>query len=112
MTCTRLLLAALLSLSTVSCTFHSADLWYPTVAEADEMDVQWGLERRKPRGGPKNFFNYRPSEMAAMNLPAAGGAAPAPVAAPAPAPTPAAAPAPAPAAQPDAAAQSRVQSLR
>lgn len=101
MICTRLLLAALLSLSTVSCTFHSADLWYPTVAEADEMDVQWGLERRKARGGPKNFYNYRASDMAAMNLPAGGGAA-----------APAPAPAPAPAAQPDAAAQSRVQSLR
>ncbi|MBE7498582.1 MAG: hypothetical protein HS117_26890 [Verrucomicrobiaceae bacterium] len=94
MTSIRLLLAASLSLSAASCTFHKADLWYPTVAEADAMDVQWGLSQRKPRGGPKQFYQYKSTDAAAMNLPPEEPAArtPAP-AAPAPAP---AAPAPAP----------------
>jgi len=98
MTFVRLLLAALLASSAVSCSFHSADLKYPTVTEADEADVQWGLARRKERGGPKQFYQYRASEAAAMGAapaaaPAArsaGGPAAAEVAAPAaPAPAPA-----------------------
>lgn len=99
MTFIRLLLAALLASSAVSCSFHSADLKYPTITEADEADVQWGLARRKERGGPKQFYQYRSSEAAAMGVteaaapaaPSAGGPAAAAVAAPA-APAPAAAP--------------------
>lgn len=107
---TRLLLASLLAMSTVSCTFHRADLWYPTVAEADAMDVQWGMEKRKPRGGPKQFYQYKSSDMAAMNLPAAGAAAP--QMAPAPAPAPVTSPAAPSAPIADPSVQNRVNSLR
>jgi hypothetical protein len=53
---TRLFLAALLTWSAVSCSFHRADIYYPTVAEADAADVNWGMTQRKPRGGPKQMF--------------------------------------------------------
>ena len=95
MTRTRLFLAATLALTAVSCG-HKADLYYPTVAEADAMDVQWGLEQRKPRGGPKQFYQYRSTDPVASSLsqPAAEApSAPAPaVSAPTPAPAPATAP--------------------
>lgn len=78
----------------VSCG-HQADLKYPTVQQADDMDVNWGLERRKPRGGPKQFFQSRSTAAAAAGL--MDEAPPATPAAPAPA-APAALAAPAPAA--------------
>jgi hypothetical protein len=33
------------------------DVTNPTVDQLDDLDVQWGLERRKDRGGPKRFFS-------------------------------------------------------
>lgn len=75
----------------VSCG-HQADLKYPTVQQADDMDVNWGLERRKTRGGPKQFFQSRSTAAAAAGFTDDAAAAPAPAA---PAPAAPAAPAPA-----------------
>lgn len=73
----------------VSCG-HQADLKYPTVQQADDMDVSWGLERRKTRGGPKQFFQSRSTAAAAAGFtddaPASAPAASAPAAPAAPAP--------------------------
>jgi nucleoid-associated protein YgaU len=77
----------------VSCG-HRADLRYPTVQQADDMDVTWGLERRKTRGGPKQFFQSRSTAAAAAGFTEDAPAAPAPAAAAPAAPAPAA-PAPA-----------------
>lgn len=88
-------LLLIVSCGFVSCTFHSADLKYPTVSQADDMDVQWGLPKRKARGGPKQFFQSNSTAAAAAGYPREELAAP-PITAPAnatPAPAPAAAPA-------------------
>ena len=77
----------------VSCG-HQADLKYPSVQQADDMDVTWGLERRKPRGGPKQFFQSRSTAAAAAGFTEDAPSAPAPAAA---APAAPSAPAPAPA---------------
>lgn len=89
------LLALIVPCTLVSCSFHSADLKYPTVAQADEMDVQWGLPKRKPRGGPKQFFQSNTSsagltreQQVAQPGNAPAGDVPAPAPAPAPVPVP------------------------
>jgi len=38
------------------------DLRYPTVRQMDDMDVTWGLPRRKPRGTPTRQFEYDASQ--------------------------------------------------
>jgi hypothetical protein len=91
MTLVRLSFVLIASCALVSCG-HNADLKYPTVAQADDMDVQWGLPKRKARGGPKQYFQ---SNTAAA---AAAGYSGQPEAPPAAAPAASAAPAPAPAA--------------
>ena len=63
----RYFLSLLVSLMVVSCG-HRADLKYPTVQQADDMDVNWGLERRKTRGGPKQFFQSRSAGTAATGF--------------------------------------------
>lgn len=98
MSLVRRLLVLTFSCAFVSCTFHSADLKYPTVDQADAMDQQWGLPKRKARGGPKQFFQsnsaaaaaagYSREETAAPAAPAPAAAAPAPAPAPAPAAEP------------------------
>lgn len=92
MSIVRHFLFLLTALVLVSCG-HNADLKYPSVQQADDMDVTWGLERRKTRGGPKQFFQSRSTAAAAAGFMEEAPAAPAP-AAPAPAPA-ASAPAPA-----------------
>lgn len=101
MSLVRHFVCLLASLLVVSCG-HNVDLKYPTVQQADDMDVNWGLERRKTRGGPKQFFQSRSTATAASGfnegvpaVPAAAG--PAPTAPIPPAPVPAQA---APATQP------------
>ena len=84
MSIVRHFLFLLTALVLVSCG-HNADLKYPSVQQADDMDVQWGLERRKARGGPKQFFQSRSTAAAAAGFSEEAPAAPAP-AAPAPAP--------------------------
>lgn len=65
---------SLLSLS--SCNFTGkADAVNPTVAELDRLDVQWGLEPRKSKGGPRRVYQYVDN----------GASTPASAAAPAPA---------------------------
>lgn len=93
MSIVRQFLFLLTALVLVSCG-HNADLKYPSVQQADDMDVQWGLERRKARGGPKQFFQSRSTAAAAAGFTDEAPAAPAPATAPASAPVPAA-PAPA-----------------
>ena len=93
MSIARQFLFLLTALVLVSCG-HQADLKYPTVQQADDMDVSWGLERRKARGGPKQFFQSRSTAAAAAGFTDEAPAAPAPATAPASAPVPAA-PAPA-----------------
>jgi hypothetical protein len=34
------------------------DVRYPTVQQMDDLDVQWGLPKRKPRGTPSRSYNY------------------------------------------------------
>ena len=52
--------SSLLGLS--SCTLSgSADAVNPTVAELDRLDVQWGLEARKSKGGPRRVYQYADS---------------------------------------------------
>lgn len=41
-------------------TSGNVDARYPTVQQMDDLDVQWGLSRRKPRGTPSRVFNYDP----------------------------------------------------
>lgn len=101
-----LLLACAMSLALIpSCQFgESADALNPTVAEMDSLDVQWGLQPRKSKGGPRRTYQYMDGARSAASA-AAPGEAPAAAPAretvntppPAAASTPAAAPAPAPA---------------
>ena len=48
----------------------SSDLKYPSVQQMDDMDVQWGLSRRKPRGTPSRSLVYDQ----AAGVPSSGGA--------------------------------------
>ena len=49
--------SSLLGLS--SCTISgNADATNPTVSELDRLDVQWGLEARKSKGGPRRVYQY------------------------------------------------------
>lgn len=57
------------------------DVRHPTVQQMDDLDVQWGLPKRKPRGAPSRSYNYD------------GGVAP--IQSPVSAPPPAVAPVPA-----------------
>jgi nucleoid-associated protein YgaU len=100
MSIARFFLFLLTPFALVSCGIFgpAADLKYPSVQQADDMDVTWGLERRKPRGGPKQFFQSRSTAAAAAGFTGEAPAAPAP-SAPATAPAPSA-PAPAAAPQP------------
>jgi len=38
-----------------SCT-TAVDVKHPTVAQQDQMDVQWGLAPRQPKGGAKRLY--------------------------------------------------------
>lgn len=44
-----------------SCGTGKVDVRYPTVQQLDDLDVQWGLSRRVPRGGPSRTYSYDPS---------------------------------------------------
>jgi hypothetical protein len=68
------------------------DSRYPTVAQQDQLDVQWGLPPRKAKGAPKRTFQYQ--------MPDEGGGAPAVVQSPEPAQAPVSSPQPAPVPQP------------
>lgn len=48
----------------------SIDLKFPTVQQMDDMDTQWGLSRRKPRGTSSRGIVYDP----AAGVVSAGGA--------------------------------------
>ena len=91
----RLLLSALcllLQASLSSCFFNreKADATYPTVAEMDALDLQWGLPKRKTKGGPRRMFQYyEPKSGGAAGTPVPSMISPEP-----PAPAPAASPAP------------------
>ena len=49
---------SLLSLNSCSLGGGKVDVVNPTVAEMDALDVQWGLEPRKSKGGPRRTFQY------------------------------------------------------
>ncbi len=57
------LMAAGAGLALVSCDSVSGgggfDSSYPTVAEQDRLDTQWGLPPRKSKGAPKRSFQYQ-----------------------------------------------------
>ncbi len=59
MTFLRSSLLALPLLAFVSCSSGGrADATNPTVAEMDQLDVQWGLPQRKSRGAPRRTYQY------------------------------------------------------
>lgn len=63
----------------VSCeSSGSADVKYPTVQQMDDMDVQWGLSRRKPRGTPSRSILYDQASGTASTGGLGGGAVQAP----------------------------------
>jgi hypothetical protein len=37
----------------------------PTVAEMDNLDVQWGLSPRRSRGAPRRVYRYQPGSSGA-----------------------------------------------
>jgi hypothetical protein len=46
-------------LSLTSCGLGGrADAVNPTVSDLDRLDVQWGLEPRKSKGGPRRVYQY------------------------------------------------------
>lgn len=54
-----LLLAASAAITLASCgTGGRVDASYPTVAELDRLDTQWGLPARTSRGAPKRTYQY------------------------------------------------------
>lgn len=92
--------SSLMSLSSCNITGR-ADAVNPTVSELDRLDVQWGLEPRKSKGGPRRVYQYVDTGASASASAAApASAAPAPVresvnaVPPSVAPEPSAAPAP------------------
>jgi hypothetical protein len=91
--------SSLLSLS--SCGLGGrADAVNPTVSELDRLDVQWGLEPRKSKGGPRRVYQYVDTGAATPAAAPSSGAATPPAresvnaAPPSIAPEPPAAPAP------------------
>lgn len=54
------------------------DLKYPTVQQMDDMDVQWGLPKRKPRGTPSRNLVYDQATAAPAGGNSVGGAIQAP----------------------------------
>jgi hypothetical protein len=59
MTFLRSTLLALPLFALVSCSSGGrADATNPTVAEMDQLDVQWGLPQRKSRGAPRRTYQY------------------------------------------------------
>lgn len=59
MSLTRLLTAACAALILASCGGTGrVDARYPTVAEMDRLDAQWGLAPRLSRGAPKRTYRY------------------------------------------------------
>ncbi|MBL9115179.1 MAG: hypothetical protein JNJ83_09225 [Verrucomicrobiaceae bacterium] len=83
------LFAAAFCFCLVSC--DSFDVKHPTVSQMDELDVQWGLSRRVPKGGAKRLLNAETAAaLGVTGAPADGGSSPPASAAPS-APAPAAA---------------------
>lgn len=66
----RILVAACAVLTLASCGTGRVDASYPTSAELDRLDTQWGLTPRRSRGAPKRTFQYNASN-SAYNAPAA-----------------------------------------
>lgn len=81
----RILVAACAVLTLASCGTGRVDSSYPTAAELDRLDTQWGLTPRRSRGAPKRTFQYNAANAAAYNAPAASAPAAAPEAPSAPA---------------------------
>ena len=79
------------------------DVRYPTVQQMDDLDVQWGLPRRKSRGTPTRSYAYDSSTGAAAPVSSApqAPALPDPLLEPAPSSFSPAAPATNPPAIPD-----------
>ena len=88
----RSLALTLLALITLlsSCDTGRSDVKHPTIAEQDQMDVQWGLTPRQTKGGAKRLMptvenmNLPPNQpvsapatMAPQTLPSATAPAPA-----------------------------------
>lgn len=78
MSLSRLLITASAVLTLASCEGIGGgrvDASYPTSAELDRMDTQWGLSPRKSRGAPKRTYQYSaPSGSAASGSSAAPAA--------------------------------------
>lgn len=76
MSSTRLLLAFAALLSFASCSGTGrVDANYPTVAELDRLDTQWGLQPRRSRGAPKRTYQYSAPNPSYSNAPAASAPA-------------------------------------
>ncbi len=74
MTLLRSTLLALPLFALVSCSSGGrADATNPTIAEMDQLDVQWGLPQRKSRGAPRRTYQYT----APATVPAPGYSMPA-----------------------------------
>jgi hypothetical protein len=68
---------ALLALVSCSSGDGRVDASYPTVAEMDRLDLQWGLPQRKSRGAPRRTYQYTaPSPSYSMPADAPPPAAP------------------------------------
>lgn len=79
MSITRLFLASAALLSFASCSgTGGADASYPTVAELDRLDTQWGLQPRRSRGAPKRTYQYSAPTQSYNSAPAASSAPAAP----------------------------------
>jgi hypothetical protein len=51
-------LSFLALLPLAACSTDPVDVRHPTVQQMDDLDVQWGLPKRKPRGTPSRSYNY------------------------------------------------------
>jgi hypothetical protein len=67
------------ALSLSSCGSGQVDVRYPTVQQMDEMDVQWGLPKRKSRGAPSRAYSYDGSSAPAGPMASGPGPVEAPV---------------------------------